>query len=33
VGQQVTKLSPDGKVLLQLGTKKVTGKGPNLHYS
>jgi len=29
VGQQVTKLSPDGKVLLQLGTKKVTGKGPN----
>ena len=32
VGQQVTKLSPDGKVLLQLGTKKVTGKGPNLHY-
>jgi len=29
VGQQVTKLSPDGKVLLQLGTKLVTGTGPN----
>ncbi len=29
VGQQVTKLSPDGKVLMQLGTRKVTGDGPN----
>jgi hypothetical protein len=29
VGQQVTKLSPDGKVLLQLGTRTVSGKGPN----
>ena len=29
VGQQVTKLSPDGKVLMQLGTRKVTGTGPN----
>ena len=29
VGQQVTKLSPTGKVLLQLGTRKVSGSGPN----
>ena len=29
VGQQVTKLSPDGEILLQLGTLKVTGDGPN----
>ena len=29
VGQQVTKLSPDGEILLQLGTLKVTGNGPN----
>jgi hypothetical protein len=29
VGQQVTKLSPDGEVLMQLGTRKVTGDGPN----
>jgi sugar lactone lactonase YvrE len=29
VGQQVTKLSPDGEVLMQLGTLKVTGDGPN----
>ena len=29
VGQQVTKLSPDGEILLQLGTRKVTGNGPN----
>ena len=29
VGQQVTKLSPTGKILLQLGTRKVTGNGPN----
>ena len=27
VGQQVTKLSPDGEVLLQLGTRMVTGTG------
>jgi DNA-binding beta-propeller fold protein YncE len=27
VGQQVTKLSPTGEVLLQLGTRKVTGDG------
>ena len=29
VGQQVTKFSPDGEVLMQLGTLKVTGDGPN----
>ena len=29
VGQQVTKLSPNGEVLLQLGTRMVTGDGPN----
>ncbi len=29
VGQQVTKLSPDGEILLQLGTRTVTGDGPN----
>ena len=29
VGQQVTKLSPSGKILLQLGTRLVAGKGPN----
>jgi hypothetical protein len=29
VGQQVTKLSSAGKVLLQLGTRKVSGTGPN----
>jgi hypothetical protein len=29
VGQQVTKLSPTGEVLLQIGTRKVAGKGPN----
>jgi hypothetical protein len=29
VGQQVTKLSPNGDVLLQLGTRKVTGNGPD----
>jgi streptogramin lyase len=29
VGQQVTKLSPTGKVLLQLGTRKLAGKGTN----
>jgi hypothetical protein len=29
VGQQVTKLSPTGEILLQLGTRKVTGNGPN----
>jgi DNA-binding beta-propeller fold protein YncE len=29
VGQQVTKLSPTGEILLQLGTRKVTGVGPN----
>lgn len=29
VGQQVTKLSPDGKILLQLGTLKMAGNGPN----
>ena len=28
VGQQVTKLSPSGEILLQLGTLKVTGNGP-----
>lgn len=29
VGQQVTKLSPDGRIMLQLGTRMVTGTGPN----
>jgi hypothetical protein len=29
VGQQVTKLSPTGEILLQLGTRKVSGTGPN----
>ena len=29
VGQQVTKLSPDGRILLQLGTRMVTGDGPD----
>lgn len=29
VGQQVTKLSPTGDILLQLGTRKVAGNGPN----
>ena len=29
VGQQVTKLGPDGTILLQLGTRMVTGTGPN----
>ncbi len=29
VGQQVTKLSPDGEVLLTLGTRTVSGNGPN----
>jgi hypothetical protein len=29
VGQQVTKLSPTGEVLLTLGTRKVSGNGPN----
>ena len=29
VGQQVTKFSPDGEVLMQLGTRTVTGNGPN----
>ena len=29
VGQQVTKLSPSGDILLQLGTRKVSGSGPN----
>lgn len=29
VGQQVTKLSPTGAILLQLGTRKVAGDGPN----
>ena len=29
VGQQVTKLSPTGEILLQLGTRKVAGNGPN----
>ena len=29
VGQQVTKLSPSGEVLLQLGTRMVAGDGPN----
>jgi len=28
VGQQVTKFSPDGEVLLQLGTRTVTGNTP-----
>lgn len=29
VGQQVTKLSPSGEILLQLGTRKVAGSGTN----
>jgi 6-bladed beta-propeller len=29
VGQQVTKLSSTGEILLQLGTRKVSGRGPN----
>jgi len=29
VGQQVTKFSPDGEVLMQLGTRAVTGAGPD----
>lgn len=29
VGQQVTKMSPQGEILLQLGTRMVTGDGPN----
>ena len=29
VGQQVTKLSPTGEILLQLGTRKVAGDEPN----
>jgi hypothetical protein len=29
VGQQVTKLSPAGDVLMTLGTKTVSGRGPN----
>lgn len=29
VGQQVTKFSPDGDVLMELGTKTVTGRGTN----
>ena len=29
VGQQVTKLSPEGEILLQLGTRMVTGTGPD----
>jgi DNA-binding beta-propeller fold protein YncE len=29
VGQQVTKLSPEGEILLQLGTRMVAGGGPN----
>ena len=29
VGQQVTKLSPTGEILLQLGTRKVAGDGPD----
>ena len=29
VGQQVTKFSPAGEVLMQLGTKTVTGRGTN----
>lgn len=29
VGQQVTKLSPSGEILLQLGTRTVSGDGPN----
>ena len=28
VGQQVTKLSPKGEILLQLGTRKIAGDGP-----
>jgi hypothetical protein len=29
VGQQVTKLSPNGEILLTLGTRTVSGNGPN----
>ena len=29
VGQQVTKLSPSGEILLQIGTRMVAGDGPN----
>ncbi len=29
VGQQVTKLSPTGEILLQIGTRMVAGDGPN----
>ena len=29
VGQQVTKFSPNGEVLMELGTRKVTGRGTN----
>ncbi len=29
VGQQVTKLSPEGEILMQLGTRMVTGDGPD----
>lgn len=29
VGQQVTKLGPEGQILLQLGTRKTSGTGPN----
>jgi len=29
VGQQVTKFSPRGEILMQLGTKMVTGNGPD----
>ena len=29
VGQQVTKFSPNGQVLMELGTRKVTGRGTN----
>jgi DNA-binding beta-propeller fold protein YncE len=33
VGQQVTKFSPDGEVLMALGTAATTGRGPNLFSS
>ena len=29
VGQQVTKFSPDGDILMTLGTRTVTGRGTN----
>jgi len=29
VGQQVTKLSPTGEILLQIGTRKIAGSGTN----